>query len=145
MIKRYLDIIAELASIIMVPFIFLFALYVLFFGHHSPGGGFQAGAIAAAAVILLRMTLGREVTRKKFPPRAALILGAIGVIIYAGTGLVCLFAGGNFLDYAALPLPWVPEAGRRYLGILFVEIGVFLGVFGVMVSIFDSISREPLE
>lgn len=145
MIKRYLDIIAEIASIIMVPFIFLFALYVLFFGHHSPGGGFQAGAIMAAAVILLRMTLGREVTRKKFPPRAALILGAIGVMIYATTGLVCMFAGSNFLDYGALPIPCVSEAGRRYLGILFVEIGVGLGVFGVMVSIFDSLSKEPLE
>jgi multicomponent Na+:H+ antiporter subunit B len=145
MIKKYLDIIAEIASVVMVPFILLFALYVLFFGHHSPGGGFQAGAIMASAVILLRMTLGREITRKKFPPRAALIIGAIGVMIYAGTGLVCLFCGGNFLDYGALPMPWVPEAGRRYLGILFVEIGVFMGVFGVMVSIFDSLSREPLE
>jgi multicomponent Na+:H+ antiporter subunit B len=145
MIKRYLDIIAEMASIVMVPFIFLFALYVLFFGHHSPGGGFQAGAIMASAVMLLRMTLGREVTRKKFPPRVALILGAIGVMIYAGTGLTCLFCGGNFLDYSSLPIPWVPEAARRYLGILFVELGVGLGVFGVMVSIFDSLSKEPLE
>jgi multicomponent Na+:H+ antiporter subunit B len=134
-----------MASIILVPFIFMFALYILFFGHYSPGGGFQAGAIMASGVILLRMTLGREITRKKFPPRAALVLGAIGLVIYAGTGLVSMFTGGNYLDYAGLPIPGISDAERHYLGILFVEIGVGLGVFGVLVSIFDSLSKEPLE
>jgi hypothetical protein len=31
---------------------------------------------------------------------------------------------------------------RRYYGILFVELGVALGVFGVLTSIFDSLTKE---
>ncbi len=70
-----------------------------------------------------------------------LILGAIGLLIYGGTGLAALLAGGNFLDYSALPIP-VSEAERRYYGILFVDIGVAFGVFGVLLSIFDSLTKE---
>lgn len=36
----------------LVPFILLFGLYVQFHGEYGPGGGFQAGALIAAAFIL---------------------------------------------------------------------------------------------
>ena len=41
------------ASRIMVPFMQLFALYVISHGHYSPGGGFQGGVNLAASIILL--------------------------------------------------------------------------------------------
>jgi multicomponent Na+:H+ antiporter subunit B len=145
MLGKYIDIIAELAARLMVPFIFIFGLYVLFFGHYSPGGGFQGGTILAAGVILLRIVLGRSATYKAFPPAAFMILGAAGLLIYAGTGLAAQLTGRNFLDYGGLPIPGLSEPERRYLGILFVETGVALGVCGVMVSIFDNLSRETSE
>ena len=37
---------------LLVPPIVLFALYVQFHGDYSPGGGFQAGVIFAAGLIL---------------------------------------------------------------------------------------------
>ena len=37
-----------------MPFILLFALYVLFHGDYGPGGGFQAGVIFASGVRALR-------------------------------------------------------------------------------------------
>jgi multicomponent Na+:H+ antiporter subunit B len=142
MTGKYRNLIVSLACRVMAPFILVYALYVLFFGHYSPGGGFQGGTIMAAVVIMLRLVLGSHETYKKFPPRMGQILGAIGLLIYGGTGLAALLAGGNFLDYSALPLPGLEAADRRYYGILFVEIGVALGVFGVLLSIFDSLSRE---
>ncbi len=134
---KYENIVVELAARLTVPFIFLFGLYVLAHGHSSPGGGFQGGAILAASVMLLRLSLGKERTQKRFPTKVATVLGAVGLIIYAGTGLVTLFMGGMFLDYSYLPLFSMHEAELRYFGILFVEIGVALGVFGVMLTIFD--------
>jgi multicomponent Na+:H+ antiporter subunit B len=141
MIIRYRNIIVGIAVRLMAPFVFLFGIYVIMFGHYSPGGGFQGGTILAANVILLRLALGRKSTYKKFPPEMGLILGAIGLLIYGGTGLAALLAGGNFLDYSSLPIP-VSEAERRYYGILFVDIGVAFGVFGVLLSIFDSLTKE---
>ena len=142
MITRYHNLIISLACRIIVPFILLFGIYIILFGHYSPGGGFQGGTILAAGVILTRLVLGKKATYKKFPPQLGLILGAIGLLIYGGTGMVALLAGGNFLDYSFLPIPGIESAERRYYGILFVEIGVALGVFGVLLSIFDGLSKE---
>ena len=141
MITRYRSLIVSLACRVMAPFIFLYGIYVIMFGHYSPGGGFQGGTILAANVILMRMILGKEVTYKKFPPQMGLIMGAIGLIIYGGTGLVAILASGNFLDYSYLPIG-VPTPERRYYGIFIVDIGIALGVFGVLLSIFDSLSKE---
>lgn len=48
--------ILDAACRLPVPFIMLFAIYVVIHGHDSPGGGFQGGAILAAIMILIRMT-----------------------------------------------------------------------------------------
>jgi multicomponent Na+:H+ antiporter subunit B len=141
MITKYHNLIANLACRVMAPFIFVYGLYVIMFGHYSPGGGFQGGTILAADIILMRLVLGRKATYKKFPPQMGLILGAVGLIIYAGTGVAALLAGGNFLDYSYLPIG-VPAPERRYYGILCVDIGIALAVFGVLLSIFDSLSKE---
>jgi multicomponent Na+:H+ antiporter subunit B len=142
MVGKYHSVIVSLACRVISPFIFLYGLYVITFGHYSPGGGFQGGTVLAAVVIVMRMVLGKKASYRKFPPQAGLILGAIGLLIYGGTGLVALLAGGNFLDYSQLPIPGLDSPERRYYGILAVEIGVALGVFGVLLSIFDSLTKE---
>jgi len=142
MIARYKNVIVNIASRVMVPFMMLFSLYALFHGHSSPGGGFQGGSIMAAAVMLLRLSLGKERSSRKFPVKLAPIMGTIGVMIYAGTGIYAMIGGGNFLDYAAMPLPLLSPSDHRYWGILFIEIGVFLGVAGIMVTIFDCLTAE---
>ncbi len=142
MIKnRYKNIVVDLICRVISPFILLFGLYVVLFGHYSPGGGFQGGTILAAAVILLCLSLGRKQVGKRFPIRLAPVFGAIGLLIYGGTGLVALLSGGMYLDYAYLPIPGLSAADKRYLGILLVEVGVALGVFGVLVAIFDRLTE----
>ena len=44
----------------LIPLIFLFGLYVQFHGDFGPGGGFQAGVIFAAAVILYALIFGLD-------------------------------------------------------------------------------------
>lgn len=132
--------ILDAASRLLIPYILLFALYVLFHGHHSPGGGFQGGTMLAAAVILLRLTRGRE---PGWGPsrRQCAYLALLGVGIYASMGLAALLCGANFLDYGALPLP-VSRPQARSLGILGIEIGVTVGVMGTMILIFDLLTDE---
>ena len=48
----------------MVGVIILFGLYVQFHGDYSPGGGFQAGVIIAAAFILYGIVMGLETVQK---------------------------------------------------------------------------------
>jgi multicomponent Na+:H+ antiporter subunit B len=141
MIFRKDDIIVNTISRILIPFIQLYALYVIMHGHYSPGGGFQGGVILGASMVLLLLTRGYEEGRHKFPEQIATLFSSVGVLIYAGIGLLCLFFLGNFLDYGKLAaLLHVTPSHARSLGILGVEIGVGFAVMSVMYSIFLDIS-----
>jgi multicomponent Na+:H+ antiporter subunit B len=135
------DIIIKTLARVLVPFIQLYALYVIMHGHHSPGGGFQGGVILGASLVLLVITHGLKDTQKRISEKSVAIFSSLGVLIYAGIGVLCLVLLGNFLDYSKLAiLLSVPLAQARSLGILGVEIGVGLAVMAVMFSIFYNIA-----
>ena len=140
--QRYQSIIVQTVCSLLIPFIQLFALYVIIHGHYGPGGGFQGGVLLAVSIILQRLYLGKEVSFHKFPPKLALALAAIGMLIFVLSGVIPMITGGAFLDYAYLPIPWVHGAELRALGILIVEIGIGLAVFGALVLIFDTLAGE---
>jgi multicomponent Na+:H+ antiporter subunit B len=127
------QIILRVVAKMMLPLILLFALYVQFHGDFGPGGGFQAGVIFAAGIILYTMLFGLGVTQRVFKPELIALLTACGVLLYAGVGVVCMLLGGNFLDYNVLSHD--PVHGQ-HLGILLVELGVGITVAAVMITIF---------
>ena len=125
---------------LLVPPIILFALYVQFHGDYSPGGGFQAGVIFAAGLILFGIVYGLRTVKRVLPPWIVHKLAAVGVLIYGGTGVVSLFAGKAFLDYSALADH--PEHGQHY-GIIAVELGVGVAVASVMIVIYYAFAARP--
>jgi len=129
--------VVEGVSRFLVPFIQIFALYVITHGHYGPGGGFQGGVILAASMMLLRLSLGEDTEHRRFSPAAATYVAAVGILIYTLAGLVPMAFGGRFLDYAFLPIPGLSPAELRYHGILIVESGVGMVVWGTLVSLFD--------
>ena len=135
------DIIIRTVSRVLIPFIQIYALYVIMHGHHSPGGGFQGGVILGASFILYLITHGLEETKTRMSEIKAGLFSSFGLLIYSGIGLLCLVMGGNYLDYGRLSaiLKVVP-AQARTLGILGIEIGVGIAVMAVMFSIFFDIS-----
>jgi len=129
MIQKSDDIIIKTLARILVPFIQIYALYVIMHGHHSPGGGFKGGVILAASLVLLMITHGLKDTQKRISEKAVAIFSSSGVFIYAGIGVVCLILAGNYLDYSNLAkLLHVDPAQARSLGILGIEIGVGLWI-----------------
>ncbi len=130
--RRYT--IPRLGARLLLPLILLFALYVQFHGDYGPGGGFQAGVIFGAGFILYALIYGLDNARQLMPPWLLRIGVSLGVLIYAGVGLMGLFLGGNFLDYGVLD-HHDPVHGQ-HLGILLVELGVGITVSSVMMTIF---------
>jgi len=118
---------------LLIPYILVFALYVQFHGDYGPGGGFQAGVIFGAGIILYAIIFGLANAKQIINPRIAEIGTALGVLLFAGVGVVSMFLGANFLDYNVLAHD--PVHGQ-HLGILLVELGVGLTVTFVMVTIF---------
>lgn len=126
---------------LIVPFSQIFALYVIAHGHHSPGGGFQGGVILGASVILFAISHTLRATLLRFSEKLAVFLCGLGVFIYAGTGLLCLLFGRNYLDYSGLaPMLGIDPLAARSLGILIVEIGVGISVMAVMIHLYLNIA-----
>jgi multicomponent Na+:H+ antiporter subunit B len=117
-----------------LPLILLFGLYVQFHGDYGPGGGFQAGVIVAAAMILHTLVFGFENATRVAPPGILRACSAAGVLIYLGTGVVNMVLGADFLDYGSF-VPGHPSHGEHY-GILAVELGVGLTVASTLLLIF---------
>ena len=132
-------VILRVGTKVLTPFILLFALYVQFHGDYGPGGGFQAGVIFAAAFVLYALVYGLGNAIRVLPPKVAYVCGALGVMIYAGVGFVTLALGANFLDYDVLAHN--PVHGQEY-GILVVELGVLITVFGSMLAIFYAVAAR---
>jgi len=124
---------------LLVPFIALFGLYVQFHGDYGPGGGFQAGALVSASLILYALVDGEKSALRAVPMRVLAGMMVSGALLYVGVGVAGILLGGNFLDYSVL-LP-DPVAGQ-HLGILLIELGVGVTVTGVLLTIFHTFAAR---
>jgi multicomponent Na+:H+ antiporter subunit B len=130
-VKR--DPVLRVVGKLLIPYMLVFALYVQFHGDFGPGGGFQAGVVAAAAVIFYALIFGLPAARRLVPEAVVETMVALGAFLYIVVGFAGLALGGNFLDYFVLDPD--PVAGQ-HRGIFWVEIGVLVTVSGVMLKIF---------
>ncbi len=130
---RHHLILRVIVKLLVAPII-LFAFYVQFHGDYSPGGGFQAGVILAAAFIIYGIVFGLSKSRAVFPPWLVHKLMALGLLIYGGTGVMAMMLGYTFLDYGSFT-PHHPEHGQHW-GILVIEAGVGITVAAVMVGVY---------
>ena len=124
--------IGRLVARALAPLIQMFGLYVLFHGHESPGGGFQGGAILASSVLVTRLLVGDDLSRRLFKSEWAPPMAAVGLLLYLGTGLLPLTTGAAFMDYGT----------DRWGAIMAVETGVALAVAGTIVLLFDTLREK---
>lgn len=124
----------------MIPFIQLYALYVVAHGDLGPGGGFQGGVIFGTSIILYIIVFGLEKGKRLFSLKIMDFLGSLGVLIYAFIGILCVLFGGQYLEYTKLPFKSPHLAA--HLGIFAIETGVAITVSAVMVVFIFDIARK---
>ena len=117
----------------LIPLILLMALYVQFHGELGPGGGFQAGVIFSAGLILYALVFGLYRLTQSIPVFVLKVLSSLGVLLFAGTGVVPMLLGGEFLNYSLFAENAVTG---QHLGIFLVELGVGTTVASTMLLIF---------
>jgi multicomponent Na+:H+ antiporter subunit B len=151
-------VVLRVAAKLLIPLIALFAFYVQFHGDLGAGGGFQAGVILAVAIILHALVFGLRDTMAAVKPGFARGVAALGVLLYAGVGVVCIINGGTFLDYDRLFTPeieaqipgWILPSDQahhwgQHFGIFLVELGVLLTVAATMVTIFYGFAGRLMD
>ena len=129
-----LDTILRVCTKMFIPFIFVFGLYVQLHGDFGPGGGFQAGVILAAGVILYAIIYGLAAAQRAVPKALVEFLVPLGVLIFAVVGLWGIATNGNYLEYNHL-LHGDRVHGQHW-GVFLVEIGVLVTVASTMIAIF---------
>ena len=118
--------ILETLSAVLIPLLILVAGYLLWVGASAPGGAFQAGAVLAAAGVLLLLT-GRQLNlRFTGPPLRFALVAGLGVFITVGIFLI-LF-GRQFLEF--------PPAVAAAL-ILLIEVAATVSIGITLVALFS--------
>jgi len=117
---------------VLVPFMMLLGAFLLWAGSHAPGGAFQAGAVLAAALVLLLLA-GAPLpgTMAGWPLRALLMLGPVTFI---AVGLAMIPLEGHFLEF--------PPAGAKHL-ILLIEAASAVSIAAILASAFRGGRPHP--
>ena len=89
------------------PLIFLFGIYVIMYGHLSPGGGFAGGVVLACAYVIVTLAFSQDNAVRALPQVSASRLGRIKVVVsrleslgglmFLTLGLLGLLQGVAFL------------------------------------------------
>ena len=119
--------IVDMISRKLVPYILLFGLYLISYGHLSPGGGFQGGVVLASGVILLCLSRGTTATQRLIPIDKISLGGIMMFFLFLVMGMAGLLANryflGNFLPLGKAGE--VPSAG--FIFFLNIIIGLKVG------------------
>lgn len=126
---------------VIEPLILIYAMYVLFHGEISLGGGFQAGALIGMVYLLDIMVVGRSKPIFNMPKEKSVAIAGLGPLIYALTGIISMIGGGLYLEYKKMPFH-IHEAELHSIGITLVEIGVTIGVAGTIIAILNALNER---
>ena len=121
--------------------IIVFALYLHFAGHNSPGGGFIAGLVIGAGLIL-RVITGRETLQSRFSISPQTLMG-VGVLMVTTTALTSLALGNALLEHHTWEAT-LPVLGKvKTTSALPFDTGILLLVVGVVSSLIEVLVGEP--
>ena len=91
------DLILKQVAWVLIPFIFLFAIYVLLNGETSPGGGFSGGTILGAGLILFSAAFGFRRMQVLMNRRRYSAVRTFGLLLYGVLYGLYIFIGANGL------------------------------------------------
>ncbi|WP_207493221.1 Na+/H+ antiporter subunit B [Aridibaculum aurantiacum] len=135
-------IILKTASNYLLPVLLLFSVFILLRGHYLPGGGFVGGLVASIAFVLHAFANGLDKTREflKYHPGINI---PIGLTISLISGFAPMLIGQPFMTglWFEKPFPVVGMIGSA----LFFDIGVYIVVVGVTLTILFTISETANE
>jgi multicomponent Na+:H+ antiporter subunit B len=125
---------------ILAPFVLTFALFTLFHGTSSVGGGFQGGVVVASTVVTLAFAFGVRDTVAWLSARTLRALVISAPLVFVAVALAGIASGGTFLQFDTLPVPkpsvYATEA---------VELGIGATVGAVIVVLFVALAGPSTD
>ncbi len=132
-------IILKTATNYLIPLLLLFSVFVLLRGHYLSGGGFVGGLIASIAFVLhsFAHTTKETLLLFRFSPKTLIPIGLSLAVI---SGIMPVLFGKSFLTglWLESPIAVIGSVGTA----LFFDIGVYLVVIGVVLTILFTIKEN---
>ncbi|MDO5509825.1 MAG: Na+/H+ antiporter subunit B [Weeksellaceae bacterium] len=131
------SVILQTATQYLLPILLLFSVFLLLRGHYYPGGGFVGGLVASIAFVLHSFSNGTESTMKimRYKPLSLIPMGLVLITLSIIAPI--------FFDLPVMtglwfeePIPVIGLIGSA----LFFDIGVYLVVIGVVLTILFTIA-----
>jgi multicomponent Na+:H+ antiporter subunit B len=95
-----MSVVARTTARVLFPLMLVYSLYAVANGHLTPGGGFQGGAIAGGAFILLSLAMGYGSVHKTFDEVKLSVAESTGSVAYVLTAVAGIaFAGAFFANW----------------------------------------------
>jgi multicomponent Na+:H+ antiporter subunit B len=135
--------ILQTATRVLMPLLLLFAVFLLLRGHNQPGGGFVGGLVVASSFVLYSIAFGVAAGRRALVVRPATLLG-VGPLVALTSGLPAVISGRPFMTALWTEVP----LGRTTVAVgtpLVFDVGVFLAVIGVVLTIVFTLSEVTLS
>jgi multicomponent Na+:H+ antiporter subunit B len=127
----------------LMPLLLLFALFLLFRGHNQPGGGFVGGLVVAASFVLYSIAFGVQAARRALLIDPSMLLG-LGLLVAVLSEVPGVLMGRPFMSAV-----WTTvEVGGSTVHVgspLFFDVGVFLAVIGVVLTIVFTLTEVSLS
>lgn len=136
------DIIVKNVARFIIPFLIVFGIYLTLNGHLSPGGGFSAGAVMGASLILYSSAFGYKKISKVITEKFIKTVTFCSLVFYALMKGYSFFTGANHLP-TGIPLG-EPGAILSAGLILPLNIAVALVVTCTMYSFYSLFSKEEI-
>lgn len=123
------SVILKTATRLVGGLVLVIATYLLWQGHHAPGGGFIAALVAATGFALVVLSMGPAAVNKGLRISPSYLMGA-GMLLALFSGAVGVMQGKPFLTGL-----WWP-AQKALIGTPFLfDTGVFLVVLGAILTV----------
>ena len=124
----------------ILPFIYLFGIYIIFHGHLSPGGGFAGGTVIGAGFILYRIVFGREMAQQKLKYSLLVKVISIALLMYGTMKGYSFLSGGSHLNWPGPPLG---KVGNILSGGFLLPLNIIVGgVVGITMYFLYSLFEE---
>ncbi len=139
------DIVLELVTRLLIPFVQLLGAYILLHGHLSPGGAFSGGTIIGTSLIFYSMAFRYSKRRHLLKHDTSMKFEAGGALLYVVVGLIGILFGFRFLtNQGVFP---IGTPGRLWSSgmILLVTLGLGVKVASTVFTMFQELLEGGTE
>ncbi len=128
--------IVKIIARLLTGVIFVFGIYITFYGHLTPGGGFAGGIMLACCFILLTLAFGKDLALSKLSDFWASLLDNLGAFSFWLIAILGYISGYFFINFIEKTEPFgLFSSGTILINNIAIGVKILASVFAVFLAL----------